>query len=86
VVVGTPDSVVRQLRELFSIVRPGNVIFWHGDGDMSHEDAMRHIKYMKEDVLPAVREISKDLELPGAFEVDPRTGATLGAEKERTGV
>jgi alkanesulfonate monooxygenase SsuD/methylene tetrahydromethanopterin reductase-like flavin-dependent oxidoreductase (luciferase family) len=85
-VVGTPDSVVRQLRELFATVRPGNVMFWNGDGDMSHEDAMRHIKYMGEYVLPAVREMSKELELPGPFEVDPATGARVDAAEEQATV
>jgi alkanesulfonate monooxygenase SsuD/methylene tetrahydromethanopterin reductase-like flavin-dependent oxidoreductase (luciferase family) len=85
-VVGTPESVVRQLRELFAVVRPGNVMFWHGDGDMSHEDAMRHLKYMGEYVLPAVREMSKDLELPGAFERDPATGADITADTQHSPV
>jgi alkanesulfonate monooxygenase SsuD/methylene tetrahydromethanopterin reductase-like flavin-dependent oxidoreductase (luciferase family) len=85
-VVGTPDSVVRQLRELFATIRPGNVMFWHGDGDLTHEEAMRHIRYMKEDVLPAIRELSRELELPGAFEVDPRTGADLTRAEAPTGV
>jgi alkanesulfonate monooxygenase SsuD/methylene tetrahydromethanopterin reductase-like flavin-dependent oxidoreductase (luciferase family) len=85
-IVGTPDSVIRQLRELFATIRPGNVMFWHGDGDISHEEAMRHVKHMKESVLPAIREMSKELELPGAFEVDPRTGMTLPSQEEHTPV
>jgi alkanesulfonate monooxygenase SsuD/methylene tetrahydromethanopterin reductase-like flavin-dependent oxidoreductase (luciferase family) len=85
-IVGTPDSVVRQLREVFSIIRPGNVMFWHGDGDMTHEDAMRHIKYMKEYIIPALREMSDDLELPGAFEVDLGTGPPVATAAEVTTV
>ena len=32
---------------------------------------------MGEEVIPAVREIAKDLELPGPFEVDPATGGKI---------
>jgi alkanesulfonate monooxygenase SsuD/methylene tetrahydromethanopterin reductase-like flavin-dependent oxidoreductase (luciferase family) len=81
-IVGTPDSVIKQLREVFEIIRPGTVVFWNGDGDMRHEDAMRNIGHMGNHVLPAVHEMAGELGLPGAFEVDPRTGAKLGAMEE----
>jgi alkanesulfonate monooxygenase SsuD/methylene tetrahydromethanopterin reductase-like flavin-dependent oxidoreductase (luciferase family) len=85
-VVGTPETVVSQLREIFSVIRPGNVFFVHGDGDMTHEDAMRHIRYMREYVIPALREISTEYELPGAFEIDPRSGLPLNAKDEHVSV
>jgi hypothetical protein len=53
---------------------------------MTHEDAMRHIKHMGEYVLPALREISDELELPGAFEVDPSTGAIVTGQQEPSAV
>ena len=40
---------------------------------MTHDDAMRSLRLMGQEVLPAVREIAKDLDLPGPFEVDPAT-------------
>jgi hypothetical protein len=86
VVVGTPDSAIRQLREIFATIRPGNVFFSHGDGDMAHEDAMRHIGYMRDYVLPALRDISVEFGLPGAFEVDPVTGRQLQAENTDSAV
>ena len=53
---------------------PGTVIFWDGDGAMTHDDAMRSLRLMGQEVLPAVREIADELDLPGPFEVDPATG------------
>lgn len=41
---------------------------------MTHEEAMRSLRLMGEEVIPAVKEIARELELPGPFEVDPGTG------------
>ena len=37
------------------------------------EESMRSLKLMGEEVLPAVREIGKELDLNSPFEVDPAT-------------
>jgi hypothetical protein len=58
-------------------LRPGNVFFWHGDGDMTHDESMRGIRYFGEYVLPAVREIGEELGLKSAFEVDPKTNEPI---------
>jgi alkanesulfonate monooxygenase SsuD/methylene tetrahydromethanopterin reductase-like flavin-dependent oxidoreductase (luciferase family) len=84
-IVGTPDTVIPKIRYVLETLRPGNVFFWDGDGDFTHEDTMRGIRLMGEHVLPAVREMARDLELYGAFEIDPATNervtspATAGA-------
>ena len=41
---------------------------------MTHEDQMRSLRLMGEEVIPAVREMAKELELNSPFEVDPATG------------
>ena len=66
-----------KIRRVLEEVRPGSLIFWDGDGAMSHEDQMRSLKLMGEEVLPAVREIGKELDLFSPFEVDPATGERL---------
>jgi alkanesulfonate monooxygenase SsuD/methylene tetrahydromethanopterin reductase-like flavin-dependent oxidoreductase (luciferase family) len=76
-IVGTPDSVVPKVREVLERLRPGNVFFWHGDGDMTHDESMRGIRYFGEYVLPAVREIGEELGLKSAFEVDPKTNEPI---------
>jgi alkanesulfonate monooxygenase SsuD/methylene tetrahydromethanopterin reductase-like flavin-dependent oxidoreductase (luciferase family) len=78
-IVGTPESVIPKIRHVLETLRPGNVFFWHGDGDMTHEDTMRGIRYMGDYVLPAVREIGRELGLVSAFEVDTQTNQPFAA-------
>ena len=40
---------------------------------MTHEDQMRSLKLMGEEVIPAVKEMGKELELFSPFELDPAT-------------
>ena len=78
ITVGSPKTIVPKIRHVLEQLRPGTVIFWDGDGAMTHEDAMRSLRLFGEDVLPAVREIAKELDLPGPFEIDPATGEPVG--------
>jgi alkanesulfonate monooxygenase SsuD/methylene tetrahydromethanopterin reductase-like flavin-dependent oxidoreductase (luciferase family) len=72
-IVGTPDSVLPKIREVLETLRPGNVFFWHGDGDMTHEESMNGIRLFGEYVLPAVREMGEELELNSAFDINTQT-------------
>ena len=74
IITGTPKSVLPKIRSVLEYLRPGSVFFWDGDGAMSHEDQMRSLRLMGEEVLPAVREMGKELELFSPYEVDPATG------------
>ena len=58
-------------------LRPGSIFLWDGDGAMTHEDAMRSLRLMGEEVLPAVREIGTELELFSPFERDTSTGEPI---------
>ena len=49
------------------------MFFWDGDGAMDHDDAMRSLRLMGKEVISAVHEIGKELELPGSFEVGTAT-------------
>ena len=69
--------MIPKIRHVLEYLRPGSIFFWDGDGAMTHDDAMRSLRLMGEEVIPAVREIAKDLELPGPFEVDPATGGKI---------
>jgi hypothetical protein len=46
---------------------------------MTHDDQMRSLKLMGEEVIPAVREMGKELELFSPFEVNPATGERVEA-------
>jgi hypothetical protein len=65
--------VLPKIRYVLEYLRPGSVFFWDGDGAMTHEDQMRSLKLMGEEVIPAVKEMGKELELFSPFEIDPAT-------------
>ena len=44
---------------------------------MTHDDAMRSLRLMGEEVIPAIRDMATELDLPGPFEVNPATGKRL---------
>jgi alkanesulfonate monooxygenase SsuD/methylene tetrahydromethanopterin reductase-like flavin-dependent oxidoreductase (luciferase family) len=77
IITGTPDTVIPKVRHVLETLRPGSIFFWDGDGAMSHDDAMRSLRLFGEEVIPAVREIGKELDLPGPFEVSPSTGEPI---------
>jgi alkanesulfonate monooxygenase SsuD/methylene tetrahydromethanopterin reductase-like flavin-dependent oxidoreductase (luciferase family) len=71
--VGTPKTILPKIRHVLEYLRPGSVFFWDGDGAMTHEDQMRSLRLMGEEVLPAVREMADELGLKGPFEIDTQT-------------
>jgi len=77
IIVGTPDSVIPKIRHVLDTLRPGTIFFWDGDGAMTHEDSMRSLKLMGSDVLPAVREMAKEFNLPSSFEVSTMTNEPI---------
>jgi alkanesulfonate monooxygenase SsuD/methylene tetrahydromethanopterin reductase-like flavin-dependent oxidoreductase (luciferase family) len=71
IIVGSPESVIRQIRETLESLRPGILGVWTNDGTISHQDTMRCLELMGQEVLPAVREIAAELDLPSPFEKEP---------------
>ena len=80
IIVGTPKTVVPKVRTVLEALRPGSIFLWDGDGAMTHEDSMRSLRLMGEEVLPAIREIGEELELLGPFERDSATGGPIDAD------
>ena len=70
-IIGSPETVIRQLREVMSVMRPGILSIWTNDGTISHEDTMRCLELMGQEVLPALREIGEELELTDPFQKTP---------------
>ena len=73
IISGTPKTILPKIRHVLEYIRDG-------DGAMTHEDQMRSLRLMGEEVIPAVREMGKELELFSPFEVDPGTGKPLTSE------
>jgi len=70
IIAGTPKQVIAKLRILLEETRPGILGMWGNDGSVTHEAAKTCIRLMGEEVLPAVREIAKELDLKSPFETN----------------
>ena len=79
IITGTPKTILPKIRHVLEFLRPGSVFFWDGDGAMTHEDQMRSLRLMGEEVIPAVREMGDELGLQSPFEVDPATNQPIEA-------
>ncbi len=65
VVVGSPKTVIKKIREGLELLRPGILGVWSNDGTIGHQDSMRCLKLMKEEVpCRRWREIGRALGLP----------------------
>ena len=80
IITGTPDTVIDRVKHVLDYLRPGSIFFWDGDGSMSHDDTMRSLKLMGEEVLPAIREYGDELGLKSPFEVSTYTNEPMPQE------
>ena len=80
IITGTPKTVIPKIRHVLEYLRPGSIFFWDGDGAMDHDDAMRSLRLMGEEIIPATREMAKEFDLKSPFEAD--TGAIQPVEEE----
>jgi len=70
IIAGTPDQVIARLRRVCEETRPGILALWGNDGKVDHNDSMRCIQLLGQEVMPAVREIAKELELKDPWAAD----------------
>ena len=57
IVVGSPDTVVAKLSEVINRLNPGYLHIYGNEGNMAHQDVMRSIELMGNEVIPALHEI-----------------------------
>jgi hypothetical protein len=74
IISGTPKTVLPKVRHVLEFLRPGSIFFWDGDGAMTHDDQVRSLRLMGEELIPATREIGKELGLLSSFETNDGTG------------
>ena len=70
-IIGTPKTVLPKIRHLMEVLRPGVFCIYHNEGPMSHADTMTSIRLLGQEVLPAMHEIAKELDLPSPDDVKP---------------
>jgi alkanesulfonate monooxygenase SsuD/methylene tetrahydromethanopterin reductase-like flavin-dependent oxidoreductase (luciferase family) len=71
IIAGTPKTCIEKLRNLMETLRPGVLGLWYHHGPMSYQDRKTCLRLLGEEVLPAVREMAKEFDLPGPFEQAP---------------
>ena len=59
IVVGTPDTVIKQLTEIIEPLNPGSLHIYGNEGPMPHQDVMRSIALFGSEVVPALHEITR---------------------------
>jgi alkanesulfonate monooxygenase SsuD/methylene tetrahydromethanopterin reductase-like flavin-dependent oxidoreductase (luciferase family) len=86
IIAGTPRTVIPKIRRLLEETRPSIMGFWASDGFVSPADTRTCIRLLGQEVLPAVREIGKELGLNSPFEANapvswafPQPAVPLGA-------
>jgi hypothetical protein len=84
VVTGSPKTVVRKLRRILEVLRPGIFSFWL-DGPLALADRRNCVRLIGQEVLPELREIGKELGLedpftrkPGSVLLDGRPHTPVG--------
>ena len=70
ILAGTPKTVIPKIRRLLEETRPSILAFWASDGFVPHADTKTCIRLLGQEVLPAVREMGKDLGLWSPFEAN----------------
>ncbi len=73
VIAGTPKTVLPKIRRILETLRPSVFGFFATQGPLSFEDRMTSIKLIGQEVLPAVREMGRELGLVDPFEREPGT-------------
>jgi alkanesulfonate monooxygenase SsuD/methylene tetrahydromethanopterin reductase-like flavin-dependent oxidoreductase (luciferase family) len=85
IIAGTPDQVVKKLRLIMEATRPGIFAFWGNDGKVSHEDSMTCIRLLGQEVMPAVRDIARELQLTDPWEADAPVSLAFSREQAAAG-
>ena len=70
IIAGTPKTVLPKFRRLLEETRPSILGLWASDGFVSNQDATTCIRLLGQEVLPAVREMGKELGLWSPFEAN----------------
>ena len=71
IVCGTPDTVIRKLRVVLETLRPGILLLWQNDGPITRKERESNLKLLAAEVMPAIRDFSRELKLTSPFEVTP---------------
>lgn len=81
IIIGTPKSVIPKLRLILEVLHPGILGFFQAQGPLTLEQRMTSIRLLGQEVVPALREISKELGIVDPFERPPGSRPLTGGTK-----
>ncbi|HZP45783.1 MAG TPA: LLM class flavin-dependent oxidoreductase [Candidatus Binataceae bacterium] len=84
IITGKPETLIKKLRFILEVLRPGIFSFWL-DGPYPHNERRRCVELLGKEVLPALKEIGKELQLTDPFEMKPGTRKLSGSGYEAVG-
>lgn len=61
-VVGNPNTAIRNLKTMLDRTHPSWIIFWTREGTMPHDQAMRSLELLGREVIPAIKEYRPQFE------------------------
>ncbi len=70
-IIGSPKTVLPKLKLLLQILRPGSFVFFNVQGKVSNEDRMTSMRLIANEVVPALREYAKEIDLLDSFQRTP---------------
>ncbi len=69
---------------LATVLSVGILILWQNDGPITRKDRENNLKLLSAEVMPAIREFGKELDLKSSFEVKPGSRPLAHAGKPET--
>ncbi|MGH7864406.1 MAG: LLM class flavin-dependent oxidoreductase [Candidatus Binataceae bacterium] len=78
-IVGTPKTVIPKVKTMLRVLRPGVFIMFSVQGPVRNEDRLTSMRLFAQEVIPALREYAKEIDLPDSFQRTP------GSVKLQTG-
>ncbi|HEV8712968.1 MAG TPA: hypothetical protein VGX03_09085, partial [Candidatus Binatia bacterium] len=85
VIVGTPKTVLPKIKSIMSVLRVGIFIILHLQGPHSDEERRTSMRLFAEEVMPALKEHARAIDLPDPFQRTPGS-ITLSAGTKRAPV
>jgi alkanesulfonate monooxygenase SsuD/methylene tetrahydromethanopterin reductase-like flavin-dependent oxidoreductase (luciferase family) len=83
IIIGTPKSVLPKLRLIMEVLHPGIFGLFQAQGPLTLEQRMTSTRLLGQEVLPAMREIAKELGIVDPFEREPGSRAhTAGTQRD----
>jgi alkanesulfonate monooxygenase SsuD/methylene tetrahydromethanopterin reductase-like flavin-dependent oxidoreductase (luciferase family) len=83
IIIGTPKSVLPKLRLIMEVLHPSIFGLFQAQGPLTLEQRMTSTRLLGQEVLPAMREIAKELGIVDPFEREPGSRPyTAGTQRD----